>query len=291
MKKIVLWGAGYYGRSACSKMRAQFEIICFVDNNAMLVGETLSGIPVVSAAELKEMYSSDIDIVICAKAYFQISAQLIEMGIHEYYVMMEGFLYHNSASETMLPVELSYHSFLKKEKNEKSVLYVQDIADRRTNEVAAAVKKAGYRAYLLYMLAPQETSIGKTSNIYDGEFTFYTADGMINFIENSDFDIVHNMGSSAILSNIVRSASKPVVLDIEKDQCGSGTVEDLFLEYTAVTQCDGIIYGSPELAETTEKKYKLHGKETICMEREISGKGLCEFYEKVLQRGRDGIYI
>lgn len=242
MKKVVLWGVGFYGQSAYHKMKEQFEIIGFVDDNIVTAGGHLFGISVISTTELQEMHSAEIDIVICAEDYFRISTELIETGINEYYVMMEGFLYRNSADESMMPVELSTYSSVKKEKGEKNVLYVQSLADGRTNEMALAMKEAGYKVYLLYMLALQENGNSDFSDIYDGEFTFYTANGVIGFIENSDFDLVHSVGASLSLTNIVLAASKHMVIDVEKDQCECETVEALFLKHMADTQSDGIIY-------------------------------------------------
>lgn len=279
MKKIVLWGAGFYGQSAYHKTKAQFEIIGFVDENAVTAGGNLFGIPVISVAELREMYSAEIDIVICTEDYFRVSTQLIETGINEYYVMMEGFLYHSSADKSMMPVELSTYSSVKKEKGEKNVLYVQSMADGRTKKMAAAMKEAGYKVYLLYMLAPQENGNGNFSDIYDGEFTFYTANGVIDFIENSDFDLVHSVGDSLGLTNIVLAASRHVVFDVGKDQCECETVEALFLKHVADIQSDGIIYRSR--GDADKRSCRLEKKEVLFLNEVNRADALIGFYEKV----------
>jgi len=282
MKKTVLWGAEFYGQNAYRKMKAQFEIVCFVDNDAMLAGKKLFEVPIISATELKAMHSSEMDIIICSRNYSQVSAQLIEMGINEYYVMMEGFLYHNSTSESLMPIELSFHSPLKKEKYEKNILFVESVASARTNEIARIMREAGYKVYLLYMLAPQERENTDFSDIYDGEFTFYTANGMIDFLENSDFDMVHSMSSSLILTNLVLSTSKHIILDVDENPCE--TVEGLFLEYAAATQSDGILYRSQESADAAKRKYGSESKAAISVNRAIFANELDEFYEEVKQR-------
>ena len=114
MKKIIIFGTGFYGKSAYYKLKDQFEILYFADNDPLLCGAELFGIKIIAGEKLKEIYSPDMDIVICTRSYFQISAQLVEMGITDYYVMMEGFLYHNSANETMMPIELSKYSYFQK---------------------------------------------------------------------------------------------------------------------------------------------------------------------------------
>lgn len=284
MKKIVIWGAGDCGRNACHKMKAEFKIVCFVDNDATLTGKKLFDIPIISATELKDRYTQEMDVIICTEKYFQVSAQLIEMGINEYYVMLDGFLYHSSTSETMMPVELSEYPNFKKQKSEKNILFVWNMADVRTNGIATEMKKAGYKVYLLYMFAPQKSGNEDFSNIYNGEFTFYTANGMINFIENSDFDIVHTSSSSFNLTNIVLSTSKHIVLDVDKDYCKCGTVEGLFLEYVAMTQSDGIIYASQETADVAKRRYGLRSRSIIFANKAVLAEELSDFYDKVKQK-------
>lgn len=271
MKELILFGAGFYGQSAYYKMKDQYEILYYVDNNTSLVGTELFGIPVISAVQLKEIYSSKIDIIICTRNYFQIGAQLMQMGITEYYVMLEGFLYHTNDMETMMPVELSEYSYFHKSSGEKSILYVQNTACIRTHKIASIMKDAGYKVYLLYTLAPLESNNISFAGIYNDTFTFYTANGIIDFIENSDFDMIHSSNAPDILTNIVLETSKHIVFDTHdmNSLWGYDSVEDLVLEYVANTQSDGNIYTSQGVAEIARKKYGLENKEILSLENMI----------------------
>ena len=284
MKKIILFGAGFYGRNTYYKMKNQFEILCFVDNDVALEGIEVLGIPVISAARLQEIKRPEIDIIICSKSYFSISAQLIVMGITEYYVMMEGFLYHCSKTETMMPVELSTYAYFQKEKNEKNILYMQNAACIRTHKIAKLMKEAGYKVYLLYTLAPPESNNESFSNIYNGIFTFYTMDGMIDFIENSDFDIIHSSNAPDILTNIILAASKHVIFDTHdmNSLWGNNSIEELALEYIANVKSDGNIYTSQSVVEIAKRKYGIKNKEILSLENMIlDQEEIGESYEKL----------
>lgn len=244
------------------------------------------GIPVISGQKLKEIYSSEMDIIVCAKEYFCISAQLIEMGITDYYVLMEGFLYHSSANETMMPVELNEYPYLRKETDEKNVLYIQNTGCSQSWEAAAMMKSEGYKIYLLYVMAFPETNSSSFMDIYDRTFTFYTADGIVNFIENSEFDVIHSSNDSDILTNIALSVSKHVALDMSNSGCdGCGTVEKIILSYIANMQSAGMIYKSLDDIKHMKKKYELEGKEILCLEESgWNSKVIADFYEKVKKR-------
>lgn len=284
MKKIILFGAGYYGQCAYRKMSNCFEILCFVDNSILLHGTKLYGIPVISATELTRVYSSEVDVIICSKNYFQISTQLVGMGIKEYYVMLEGFLYHSSPSETMMPVELNKYAYCHKEGECRSVLYVQNTVCSRTHKMAALMRETGYQVYLLYTLALSESDNASLIEIYNDIFTFYTVNGMIDMIENSSFDIIHSLGKPDILTNIALETSKHVVFDMGGNGQECNKIEELVLEHVAVTQSDGIIYPSQDEKNTNALKYKLENKKTLCMDDKISVKELDEFYQTIKQR-------
>ncbi len=290
MKKIILFGTELYGQSAYYKMKSQFEIVYFVQDNPISDKKELFGIPIISSTQLKEIYTSGTDIIVCKKNYFQVSTQLIEMGITDYYVMMEGFLYHNSTNETMVPVELNKYSYFRKERDEKNILYVQNATICKViQKTAAMMRKEGYKVYLLYTMLPLESCNGNFASIYNGIYTFYTADGIIDFIENSDFDIIHSSDASDILANIVLGSSKHVVYDTHdtRSQQGCGAVENLILKYIATTQSDGNIYSSRDIAEIAGKKYGLEGKEILLSSTEHQksySQELAAFYERVKKR-------
>lgn len=91
--KLILFGAGFYGKEAFEKLKDNHEIVCFVDNNPVLSDTCLFGVPIISADRISGYQGEDIDIVICTEAYDQIGKQLKEKGILNYYIMLDGHLY------------------------------------------------------------------------------------------------------------------------------------------------------------------------------------------------------
>lgn len=271
MKKIIIFGAGCYGRNAYFKMKDQYEILYFVDNNILLDGTELFGIPVISGTKLKEVYFQDMEVIICVKNYSEISSQLNQIGIRDYYILLGGFLYHSSPSEAVVPYELNHYAYIQKERNEKNILFVQDMTCIRTNKLAAVMKSEGYKVYLLYTMAPPESNNEYLPDVYDSVFTFYTAAGIIDFVENSSFDIVHSSNEPDVLTNLLLRTGKPIVFDthdmmsIRKPE----SIENLTLEYIANTYSDGNMYTSQGIAEIARKKYRLENKEILSLENMI----------------------
>lgn len=83
-KKIILFGAGQFGRMAL-KHFGQSSVYCFVDNNERLIGKRIYDIPVISFLQLKDIYH-DYQIVISTtiKKALPIAVQLETAGITHY---------------------------------------------------------------------------------------------------------------------------------------------------------------------------------------------------------------
>lgn len=271
MKDIILFGAGFYGQNAYYKFKDKYNIMYFVDNNEKLHGEKLHGISIIDIKELKKVYSGDIDIIICSKSYFQISAQLVELGIKEYYVLLEGFLYHSDMNDTMIPVELENHKYYKKLTDDKAILYVQNAACIRTHKIATMMKKYGYKVYLLYTMAPPDSSNSDFASLYDGIFSFTTANGVKRFIANSEFDIIHCSNTPDILANIAITTGKKVVVDTHdmNSLWGKDSINELILEFMANKFSEGDIYTSEKVTDIAEKKYNLKNKKVWYLENMI----------------------
>lgn len=262
---IIIFGIGHYGQKAYWKLKKEYHIISFADNNSDVQGTFYQGIPVISGEELKNLDMSDTDIVICTRAYYQIGSQISGMGILSYYVMLEGFLYHTDLNETMMPVEICRAPYHRKKYGEKNILFVQNAACIRTYKIARVMKEEGYHVYLLYTLAPPYAAYMEFADIFEDIWGFSSANGIVDFISNSDFDIVHCSNEPDILVNIVQKANKPVVADTHDMQSIRGDIgiETIVLEYLANVNSDGIMYTSAYGLDVAKDKYGLDGRETI----------------------------
>lgn len=97
--KIIIFGAGLYGRKAFEELKEEKEILCFVDNNPALSGTYLFDIPVISAAGIPDYRKGQADVVVCTEAYYEIGVQLKKMGIPDYYIWLDGSLYQSYERE------------------------------------------------------------------------------------------------------------------------------------------------------------------------------------------------
>lgn len=263
--KIIIFGIGHYGKKAYWKLKNEYHIISFADNNPDVQGTFYEGVPVIAGEELRNLDMSDTDIVVCTRAYYQIGSQIFEMGIFSYYVMLEGFLYHTDLKETMMPVELCRASCHRKENGEKNILFVQNAACIRTHRIAQVMKEEGYKPYLLYTLAPPYAAYEEFADIYENIWNFSSANGVLDFISNSEFDIVHCSNEPDILVNIIQKSNKPVVADTHDMQSIRSDIgiNTLVLEYLANTGSDGAMYVSSYVADVAKDKYNLDDKEVF----------------------------
>lgn len=98
--KLILFGAGTGGRLVFEQLKAEHEIVCFADNNPSLWGTTLFEVPIISAEQISDYRQDETDIVICTATYHQVRVQLREMGITNYYIMLDGHVYRDSEHNT-----------------------------------------------------------------------------------------------------------------------------------------------------------------------------------------------
>lgn len=88
-KKVILFGAGVYGRKALEHFGKE-AVHCFVDNNPELHGTEIDGLPVLSFDEMKDI-CQDYQVVVAVSARFApvLAKQLEEAGITGYTLFVE----------------------------------------------------------------------------------------------------------------------------------------------------------------------------------------------------------
>ncbi len=107
MKNIILFGAGNYGKAA-ARHYGKEKIIFFVDNNKVLWGERIFGIPIIAPNQLMEVGKGvDSKIIIASRHYREIEIQLKNMGFHNYeiYSSNNGKRYYPTMELVLNPYE------------------------------------------------------------------------------------------------------------------------------------------------------------------------------------------
>lgn len=272
MRKVMLFGAATAGKDAFYKLKNYCEILYFVDNNSKLHGKQFLNVPIISADQMMKLYTEDIDIIVCSYGRsLEIGAQLIELGIRGYYVIIDGFLYYSSLEEVMVPKEFLPQPYYRKEKGEKNILFVQNIACIRTHKLASVMHANGYKVFLLYTFLPPEVSNAEFADVYDGIYTFFSQKALVEFVENSDFDIVHSSNEPDILTNLLLLTKKHIVYDTH-DMMSIRRHENIYnltYEYIANVASDGNMCTAESLIEIAQKKYGLKDKEFFAIENTV----------------------
>lgn len=142
---------------------------------------------------------------------------------------------------------------------------MQNAACIRTYKIARVMKDEGYKVYLLYTLAPPYAAYEQFEDIFEKIWGFSSAKGVLDFISNSEFDIVHCSNEPDILVNIAQKGNKPVIADTHDMQSIRSDVgiDTLVLEYLANTYSDGTMYTSKYGAEIAKDKYRLEEKKVF----------------------------
>ena len=285
MKKCIIFGAGYYGTEAYYKLKEYYDIIFYVDNNEMIWETRVHDIPVISFEKMLQIYDHEnMEIIICCKAYSAIAHQLTMAGIQAYYVMLEGFLYYCDNNEMMMPRELMKIENYIKEKNEKNILFVQNTACIRTHKIATMMKGKGYKVFLLYTIAPPESNNASFIDVYDKIFTVFSPKALVDFVNNSDFDIIHSSNEPDSLTNYLQLTNKKIVFDVHDmlSLMGESSVEALTLEYIANVRSAGVIYTSESVLEIAKAKFGLEKQRTFVLKNLILNRiKVKQAYEKL----------
>ena len=269
--KLIIFGGGFYGKNAYKKYKLTNKIICIADNNADRIEENQFDVPLIFGSDIAKYYCEDVDVIVCSKYYAAICVQLHENGIHSFYIMLEGFLYHSDINEIMTPIELNDSEKYRKLDSKKSILFLQNAACIRTHKIAKAMREAGWHVFLAYTLVPPINEYGEYKDIYEKIWGFTSANGIKKFIDDSDFDIVHCSNEPDILVTIAQKASKPVVFDTHDMQSIRSRIDSdsLFLEYIANTFSNGNIYTSEGVKKIAEEKYDLSNHDVLVLENMV----------------------
>lgn len=271
-KRIVIFGAGFYGKSAYWKLKDKFEVLFYVDNNKKMHGQKYEGIDIISPSKLKDVDRTTIEIIVCTKNYYEISYQLIDMKIYDFYIFVEGFLYHTGQEETMAPVELfDIKNYKKNNNSEKNILYVQNEACIRTHKIAKLMKEEGYKVFLLYTVAPPRNSYKQFEDVYEEIWTFTTSKGILDFVQASDFNVIHCSNEPDILVNIMRLSNKPTIADTHDMQSIRADIDinAMVLEYMANSFTEGEMYVSQRVADIAIEKYNVVKEDLFFLENTV----------------------
>lgn len=112
--KNLIWGCGQKGLEALQVMQASGETVeGFIDNNALLLPESCSGIPVFDPSALDELAEEDSRIIIAVTNIKKVSLQLESIGIKKYECYYnERITYIGNIKDHVTGISIDYVPYL-----------------------------------------------------------------------------------------------------------------------------------------------------------------------------------
>lgn len=265
MKNIIIFSAGDRGFIAYKKLRLFFNVVAYTDNNQALWGKTLNDVPIISPEELPELVKEkQAQVFICnEKHWVDIAAQLNKMGIQDY-VNLDTYLPYTFDGFLWQPVSFSKpEPYRKPSAHDFAVLFVQDCPCTRTSKIAMALRERGILTYAAYTAAP--SSAGERAFLE--EYPIWTWTDLLDFVNQSEFDIVHCSNTPDDLVNVLLQSNKKIIYDVHDSITAypdfNYTTDQALLEYLATTRADGVIYVTDGFRRAQLQKYRIDIGKTL----------------------------
>lgn len=237
--KAIIFGCGYRGQHYLEKIALNFDVVAFADNNRALWGSQLLGRPVISPDQIKEFGKATV--FVCVWKFREIAQQLADMGIA--CVINNDGLYYEYRDMILYPISFSEHEPYRKSGTEFAVLFVQDAPCVRTDKISCILKAAGIMTQNACFRARS-----KMPEAYWKENCFETYDALLEFVNASEFDIVHSSNEPDILTNLLLHSNKTVIADVHDLLTArniDSSPETYYLEYVANKFAGGSMYVAP----------------------------------------------
>lgn len=242
------------------RLKYEYEIIAFCDNNQDKIGKSYHGIPVVS---VNDLWNYQEKIIICTSFYQQIGEQLVGLGIKN------SLYYVSQLSKMILPY--NQYQFFHACRKIKRVLFVQTVQCMRTYKIASAIHEKGVRVDLAYTAANPYAVSPDWIMPYENIIAIDEISTFLNRVNDEDYDIVHCSNEPDTLCTLLLNSNKPVVHDTHDMMSLRGDIsfEHLVDEYTATVKSAGNMYVTEKIKEIAVKKYGVGYKNTFVVNNYI----------------------
>lgn len=270
MEKVVIFGAGSFGLKVYNNIKFEYEVQYFCDNDMSKWESSICGIKVISPEQLK-LLGKDIKIIVASTYYYDIIEQLVRMNMHNIWYIS----YNNNIIQKYDNIELNFNNYtyiIKKEFNSyenkiKKVLFVQDSQCIRTYKIAKVLNENGIEVDIAYLSAHPVTRYNQLNLPYTKIFKINNVDEFINFINNSDYDIIHSSNEPDFLTSLLTRTNKAVIHDCHDMMSLRGDISysDIINEYIANKYSDGNIYIDYPIKDYAVKKFGIGTKPILVL--------------------------
>lgn len=289
MKKedIIIFGAGNFGKVAFKRLKSRYNILFFCDNDKNKWGTYLENIKIISVNELKNY--KEYLVIIASTYYEEIYQQLKQEGFSRVASLSlnNSFInfYNNKLTFENYTYKIGFNKEITEEaKKIKRVLYVEAQHCIRTYKIAKTLSERGVRvdgAYLYCM--PQDVYKGLQLP-YGNILMIEDYSDLIEYINNSDYDIIHSSNEPDYLTNILLQTNKPVIHDNHDMMSLRGDIDDSYIvnEYIANKYSHGNIYVDYPIKTYAENKFKIEDKNMLVLNSYVLKEQLPDKYHKKL---------
>lgn len=211
-----------------------------------------------------------------AKIYYSI-AKNNSNGTSEQIQQIEQILNNLENIEKNIDFDLANSSI-------KKVLFIQNAACIRTNKVATALTSKGIQTDIIYLIAHPSTVYKDIELPYNNIYQLDDVNQMIEFINNSDYDILYSSNEPDYLTVLFTSTNKPIVHDTHDMMSlrSDISIEQLVFEYVANVKSAGNIYVNEAIRDIGIKRFDLKNKPVFTLHSYIEQEMLPNKYYRKL---------
>lgn len=264
-KKCIIFGAGDRGTRLYKKLSLDHDVIAYSDNDPNLWGAQRNHIGIVPPAELAKLAEDTNAAIVIAndEHYLDIAKQLDDLALSYYICNNLDHLSCMLEGSVLYPAAISRPEAYRKPNKEKfAVLFVQNMPCTRTDKIAEALKEKGVLTYSAHTTGPSDAG----ERAFCKEYPIWTYADLLDFVNESEFDVIHCSNTPDILVNILLHSNKKVIHDchdvatLHKKRV---SLAEMGMELIANRQAAGVIYPTEQIREIMARSYGIKKERTL----------------------------
>lgn len=154
-------------------------------------------------------------------------------------------------------MELDKNDNLKNNPKIKKILFIQSVPCIRTNKIAKSLSDQGVEVDLLYFVSHPSEVYKDIVLPYRNIFKLVNISNTIEYINNSDYDILYSSNEPDYLTVLFQTCNKPIIHDTHDMMSlrSKISIQDVIFEYLANTNSSGNIYVNDMIMEIAKDKF------------------------------------
>lgn len=154
----------------------------------------------------------------------------------------------------------------------KKILFVQAIADIRTNKIAQIISDYGIQVDLIYIDDYSMSAYKDLKLPYKNMIKIYTVGDAVSFVNRSDYDLIFSCNEPDYLSALfAKCSNKPIIHDCHDMMSLRSSIsnEEMIHEYIANTQCNGNVYVTKFVYDIAVTNFSIEDKNVMILDNYV----------------------